>query len=90
MLELFTALWKDETGQDLAEYALLLAFIAIAVVLTLPLLGSAIRGGSWRQRRFLGRAGEADGSRGLASRCPSQCGEPGSDLCRFRLFSPRS
>jgi Flp pilus assembly pilin Flp len=42
MLELFTALWKDETGQDLAEYALLLAFIAIAVVLTLPLLGSAI------------------------------------------------
>ncbi len=42
MLELFAALWKDETGQDLAEYALLLAFIAIAVVLTLPLLGSAI------------------------------------------------
>ncbi len=44
MLELFAALWKDETGQDLAEYALLLAFIAIAVVLTLPLLGSAIDG----------------------------------------------
>ncbi len=42
MLELFAALWKDETGQDLAEYALLLAFIAIAVVVTLPLLGSAI------------------------------------------------
>jgi len=42
MLELFAALWKDETGQDLAEYALLLAFIAIAVVLTLPLLGTAI------------------------------------------------
>ena len=44
MLELFAALWKDETGQDLAEYALLLAFIAIAVVLTLPLLGQAIEG----------------------------------------------
>ncbi len=44
MLELFAALWNDETGQDLAEYALLLAFIAIAVVLTLPLLGSAIEG----------------------------------------------
>ncbi len=44
MLELFAALWKDETGQDLAEYALLLAFIAIAVVVTLPLLGSAIEG----------------------------------------------
>jgi len=44
MLELFAALWKDETGQDLAEYALLLAFIAIAVVLTLPLLGTAING----------------------------------------------
>ncbi len=42
MLKLFTALWKDETGQDLAEYALLLDFIAIEVVLTLPLLGSAI------------------------------------------------
>ncbi len=42
MLELFAALWQDETGQDLAEYALLLAFIAIAVVLTLPLVGQAI------------------------------------------------
>lgn len=42
MLELFAALWKDETGQDLAEYALLLAFIAIAVVVTLPILGSTI------------------------------------------------
>ncbi len=42
MLELFAALWKDEAGQDLAEYAILLAFIAIAVVLTLPLLGQAI------------------------------------------------
>ncbi len=42
MLELFAALWKDETGQDLAEYALVLAFIAIAVVVTLPLLGQAI------------------------------------------------
>lgn len=44
MLQFLNALWHDEAGQDLAEYALLLAFIAIAVVLTLPLLGQAIDG----------------------------------------------
>lgn len=44
MWNFLTHLWTDESGQDLAEYALLLAFIAIAVVLTLPLLGQAIDG----------------------------------------------
>lgn len=44
MLQFIARLWSDESGQDLAEYALLLAFIAIAVVLTLPLLGQAIDG----------------------------------------------
>jgi Flp pilus assembly pilin Flp len=44
MWQFLTQLWSDEAGQDLAEYALLLAFIAIAVVLTLPLLGQAIDG----------------------------------------------
>jgi Flp pilus assembly pilin Flp len=38
--------WKafraDESGQDLAEYALLIALIAIAVVVALPPVGAAI------------------------------------------------
>lgn len=32
MTELMTTLWKDESGQDLAEYGLLLALIAVVVV----------------------------------------------------------
>jgi pilus assembly protein Flp/PilA len=32
MQNFLSTLWNDESGQDLAEYALLLALIAIAVV----------------------------------------------------------
>lgn len=32
MKKLLTTLWQDESGQDLAEYALLLALIAVALV----------------------------------------------------------
>jgi Flp pilus assembly pilin Flp len=42
MLELFQALWTDESGQDLAEYALLIALIALAVIVAVALLGSRI------------------------------------------------
>jgi pilus assembly protein Flp/PilA len=42
MLTNLKALWLDESGQDLAEYALLLALIAIIVIAALTLLGPAI------------------------------------------------
>jgi pilus assembly protein Flp/PilA len=42
MLELFQALWTDESGQDLAEYALLIALIALAVIVAVTLLGSRV------------------------------------------------
>lgn len=34
--------WKDEEGQDLVEYALLLVFLALAAIAALPELGKAI------------------------------------------------
>ena len=42
MLKLFQVLWTDESGQDLAEYALLIALIALAVIVAVSLLGSRI------------------------------------------------
>jgi Flp pilus assembly pilin Flp len=33
-------LWKDESGQDIAEYAVMLAVILIIVVGTIRLIGS--------------------------------------------------
>lgn len=32
MSQLLTTLWQDESGQDMAEYGLLLALIAVVVV----------------------------------------------------------
>lgn len=42
MLKKFTAMMKDEKGQALAEYGLILALIAVACVVTLGLLGTNI------------------------------------------------
>ena len=42
MLAPFKALWADESGQDLVEYALLVALIAIVVIAALTLLGPII------------------------------------------------
>ena len=42
MLQFFTALWRDESGQDLAEYGLLLALITVALVVTIGLFSDAI------------------------------------------------
>lgn len=42
MVELWNRFWTDESGQDLAEYALLLVFIAVVVALVLPDVGTAI------------------------------------------------
>jgi pilus assembly protein Flp/PilA len=42
MLAPFKALWADESGQDLVEYALLVALIAIIVIAALKILGPII------------------------------------------------
>jgi pilus assembly protein Flp/PilA len=42
MLELIRRLAKEEDGQDLVEYALLLVFIALIVVAALPNLGKTV------------------------------------------------
>ncbi len=40
MKELLGRLWKDEAGQDIAEYAVMLAVILVIVVGTIRLIGS--------------------------------------------------
>jgi pilus assembly protein Flp/PilA len=42
MLELVKRFVKEEEGQDLVEYALLLVFIALIVILSLPNLGKTV------------------------------------------------
>jgi len=42
MKDLFLRLWKDESGQDLTEYALLLVLIALAAIATMNTLAGAI------------------------------------------------
>ena len=38
------AFWQEEDGQDLVEYSLLLAFIALAAVAVLGNVGTTIKG----------------------------------------------
>lgn len=40
MAQLFMHLWNDERGQDIAEYAVMLAVILVIVVGTIRLIGS--------------------------------------------------
>jgi Flp pilus assembly pilin Flp len=40
VLKMLQKLWKDESGQDIAEYAVMLAVILIIVVGTIRLIGS--------------------------------------------------
>ncbi len=40
MANLLNQLWKDEQGQDIAEYAVMLAVILVIVVGTVRLIGS--------------------------------------------------
>jgi len=42
MRNMLRYLWKDEAGQDLTEYGLLLVLIALAAVAMMQNLGSAI------------------------------------------------
>ena len=36
------SLWNDESGQDLAEYAMMLGLIALAVIVAVTLLGTTV------------------------------------------------
>jgi pilus assembly protein Flp/PilA len=42
MKNLMVRLWKEEEGQDLTEYALLLVLLSLAAIATLGTLASAI------------------------------------------------
>ena len=42
MRNLLSTLWRDESGQDLAEYALLFALIAIVAIASLAVIGGGI------------------------------------------------
>ena len=42
MRELTNKFIRDEEGQDLVEYALLLVFLALAAISILPTLGSSV------------------------------------------------
>ena len=41
-MDILQKLVKDEEGQDLVEYALLLVFLALAAIAVLPTLGKAV------------------------------------------------
>ncbi len=40
MMSTFRSLWRDDRGQDIAEYAVMLAVILVIVVGTIRLVGS--------------------------------------------------
>ena len=44
MKDMLMTFWKDESGQDLAEYALLLGLITIALVVIVTAFGQTIVG----------------------------------------------
>lgn len=43
MKHLLSRLWKEEEGQDLTEYGLLLLFIALVSIVVIQGLGSAVK-----------------------------------------------
>jgi Flp pilus assembly pilin Flp len=44
MSDFFVKLWKDEEGQDLTEYALLLVLLSLAAIGSLGKIATAING----------------------------------------------
>jgi Flp pilus assembly pilin Flp len=40
MVDLFLEMWHDDRGQDIAEYAVMLAVILVIVIGTIRLIGS--------------------------------------------------
>ena len=47
IIHLLTALLRDDTGQDLIEYALLVALIAVVVVASVTSVGTTVRDVFW-------------------------------------------
>ena len=43
MKDLLARLWQEEKGQDLVEYGLILALLALTIVSTMSKLGSTIK-----------------------------------------------
>lgn len=43
MVDLLKAFWIDESGQDAAEYAILIALIALVIILAVQALGDNIK-----------------------------------------------
>ena len=42
MVNIMKRLWKDEEGQDLVEYGLLLLLVALAAIASMRVIGNAI------------------------------------------------
>ena len=42
MKDLMMRLWKDEEGQGMVEYGLIIALVSIAVIVVLGLLGTSL------------------------------------------------
>lgn len=40
MVDILRAMWSDDQGQDIAEYALMLAVILVIVILTVQAIGT--------------------------------------------------
>ncbi len=57
MLGTIKNLWLDESGQDMAEYAILLALIAIVVIVVINTLAPAISASFNNTASALGNAG---------------------------------
>ena len=58
-LSILKALWREEDGQDLVEYSLLLAFIALAAISVLSGAGKSITGLFSSMSTSLGTANSA-------------------------------
>jgi pilus assembly protein Flp/PilA len=56
MKNVLMRLWKEEEGQDLIEYALLVALIGLVVAAAIPALATAITGVYTRAETALGPA----------------------------------
>ena len=59
MKQLICGLWKDESGQDLIEYTLLLAFLALVAAGVFVSSGTAVKGIWGSSSTMLGSASTA-------------------------------
>ena len=88
MKELFTSLWKDESGQGLTEYALIIALVALTVAMVVLLTVHALH--RQRIRELMGRIEDLEkrhrnGRRQHRRLQPGRC-----DRCRHRLGRSKS